>query len=214
MGFNAVIFNKPYDVITQFSPSGEGRTLANFRMPQGVYPCGRLDKDSEGLLLLINDGKLQNRLTDPKRGHPRTYLVQVEGIPEPEKIEKLREGVKLRDGVTRPCEAKFLTTEPDLPERKPPVRHRKNVPTSWLEMTLVEGKNRQVRRMTAAIGYPTLRLMRIRIGELTLEGLTPGQWRFLTKEEARKLRAAGFVYRKTKSKTKSFLNRRSKRKWS
>jgi 23S rRNA pseudouridine2457 synthase len=211
MGFNAVIFNKPYDVVTQFSASGDGRTLANFRMHQGVYPCGRLDKDSEGLLLLINDGKLQNRLTDPKRGHPRTYLVQVEGIPEPEQIEKLREGVKLKDGLTRPCEVKLLADEPDLPERKPPVRYRKNVPTSWLEMTLVEGKNRQVRRMTAAISHPTLRLMRVKIGTLTLEGLTPGQWRFLTKEEARKLRSAGFVYRKIKSKTKSFLNRRSKR---
>lgn len=213
MAFKAVLFNKPYDVVTQFSKSGDHRTLGDFRMPQGVYPCGRLDRDSEGLLLLINDGKLQNRLTDPKRGHPRTYLVEVEGVPDPERLETLRQGVKLKDGLTRPCEVNVLRRKPDLPARKPPVRYRKNIPTTWLEMTLTEGRNRQVRRMTAAISHPTLRLVRVKIGRLTLEGLEPGQWRFATHAERTGLRGAGFdpEYRPTVVAKRK--RRRSNQRW-
>lgn len=213
MGFNAVLFNKPYDVVTQFTAHGNSRSLANFRMPQGVYPCGRLDKDSEGLLLLINDGKLQHRLTDPERGHPRTYWVQVEGVPDIERLDKMRAGLKLKDGMTLPCELRLLRTPPELPPRKPPIRVRENVPTTWLEIILTEGRNRQVRRMTAAIGHPTLRLYRVAIGTLTLEGLEPGQWRFATKEECRRLRGvSGYVFRRsrTKSKGKSSRKRKSK----
>jgi len=144
-----------------------------------VYPVGRLDRDSEGLVLLTDDGALQHRLSDPKFEHPRTYWVQVEGIPSARAIENLAQGVIIQSYRTRPCKARLLEHDPDLPPRNPPIRFRKNVPTSWIEITLTEGRNRQVRRMTAAIGHPTLRLVRVAMGDWTLEGLKPGQWRDL-----------------------------------
>lgn len=173
-----VLFYKPYGVVSQFTSLAEHPSLAGFGLPKGVYPAGRLDFDSEGLLLLTADGVLQHRLTDPRFAHPRTYWVQVEKIPSPEGLRKLASGLRLKDGMTRPCVARRLEYEPPLPPRLPPIRERKNIPTSWLELTLTEGKNRQVRRMTAAIGHPTLRLARVRVGDYDLKGLAPGRWRY------------------------------------
>jgi 23S rRNA pseudouridine2457 synthase len=149
----------------------------------GVYPVGRLDRDSEGLLLLTDDGRLAHRLTDPKYGHPRTYLAQVERVPEAKAIEALRRGVVLSDGPTRPAEVDLLAEAPPLPERPVPIRFRKNVPTAWLRLVLREGRNRQVRRMTAAVGHPTLRLVRVAIGPILLGDLPPGHWRDLSPAE-------------------------------
>lgn len=179
-----ILFYKPYGVVTQFSLSREARTLADFGLPPRVYPAGRLDADSEGLLLLTDDGALQHFLTDPRHGHPRTYLIQVERIPSAEALERLRKGVFLKDGKTRLCKVKMLDSEPDLPPRNPPIRCRRTVPTAWLEMTLTEGRNRQIRRMGAVIGHPVLRLVRSKIGKLGLEGLSPGQWRIEPRSEA------------------------------
>lgn len=187
----AVLFNKPYGVVSQFSALAGHLTLAGFGLPKGLYPAGRLDHDSEGLLLLTSDGALQHLLTDPRHAHPRTYWAQVERVPGEEALSKLREGLRLKDGATRPCAARLLEAEPDLPPRVPPVRFRKNVPTAWLELTLTEGRNRQVRRMTAHVGHPTLRLVRARIGELTLAGLAPGAWRALAEAECRFYRPKG-----------------------
>ncbi len=174
---------KPYDVLTQFTDEAGRTTLKAFVPVPEVYPVGRLDRDSEGLLLLTDDGGLAHRLTDPRFGHPRTYLAQVEHVPSPEALEQLRRGVMLKDGPTRPAGARLLAEPPPLPDRPVPIRYRKNVPTAWLELVLTEGRNRQVRRMTAAVGFPTLRLVRVAIGEITLDGLTPGQWRDLNPAE-------------------------------
>jgi len=175
-----IAFNKPYGVLSQFS--GERQTLKDYIPVRDIYPAGRLDRDSEGLLLLTDDGALQHQLTDPRFGHPRTYWVQVEGVADEKALARLRAGVKIRDYRTRPAKVRLLAAEPALPPREPPVRFRKRVPTSWLEITLTEGRNRQVRRMTAAVGHPTLRLVRVRIGSLELK-LAPGGWRELSAAE-------------------------------
>jgi pseudouridine synthase len=180
---------KPYDVLSQFTDAVGRATLKSLVPIPGIYPVGRLDRDSEGLLLLTDDGRLAHRLTDPRYEHPRTYLVQVERIPDDEALERLRRGVELRDGPTRPAEVERLHEPPDLPERAVPIRFRKSVPTAWLKLTLREGRNRQVRRMTAAVGHPTLRLVRVAIGPVTLGELAPGQWRELSEPERRALEA-------------------------
>jgi 23S rRNA pseudouridine2457 synthase len=176
-----IAFNKPFGVLSQFTDRGsvEARaTLSDYIDLPGFYPAGRLDRDSEGLLLLTDDGKLQARIADPRFGKGKTYLVQVEGEPGEDAIGRLRRGVTLKDGPTRPAEVKRITP-PELWPRDPPVRFRKSVPDSWLRLTITEGRNRQVRRMTAAVGFPTLRLVRWRIGEWHLAGLAPGEWRFV-----------------------------------
>ncbi|THF64205.1 pseudouridine synthase [Pseudothauera rhizosphaerae] len=172
-----ILLNKPYGVLCQFTAEDGRQTLKDCVPVPGVYAAGRLDTDSEGLLLLTDDGTLQHRIADPRHKLPKTYLVQVEGEPDEAALAALRAGVDLGDFVTRPCEARRVA-EPDwLWPRDPPVRFRKTVPTSWLEIVLREGKNRQVRRMTAKVGHPTLRLLRVAIGPWLLEGLAPGQWR-------------------------------------
>lgn len=183
------IFYKPYGIICQFSDREGRNTLSHYGpFPPDVYSVGRLDADSEGLVLLTNDGKLKHFLLEPKYQHPRTYLVQVERVPTAETLNRLRSGVVIEKIKTLPTQVKLLTDEPILPERSVPIRFRKTVPTTWLEITLHEGRNRQVRKMTAAIGHPTLRLIRIRIGSLTLEGLKPGESRELTKQEIKSLK--------------------------
>ncbi len=175
-------FHKPYGVLSQFTPEPGSRwlTLANFNLPGKVYPLGRLDADSEGLLLLSDEPGLNSRLLHPRHGHRREYWVQVEGIPGTAALRRLEQGgLELGDHRTLPCRARVLAPAPSLPLREPPIRFRKNIPESWLSLELTEGKNRQVRRMTAAVGHPTLRLVRVRIGDLALDSLAPGTWREL-----------------------------------
>lgn len=176
-----VLFNKPYDILSQFTDSGtDGSprpTLSNYIDVPGVYPAGRLDRDSEGLMVLTDNGKLQAKISNPRFRSPKTYVAQVEGTPTDAQIAALRTGVELKDGPTRPAIVDMIDP-PDLWPRNPPVRYRKTVPDAWLRLTITEGRNRQVRRMTAHVGLPCLRLVRWSVGEWTLDGLSPGEWRF------------------------------------
>jgi 23S rRNA pseudouridine2457 synthase len=172
-----VLFNKPYGVLSQFTPEGRWQGLKDYLPIPRVYAAGRLDADSEGLLILTDDGSLQFRIADPQHKLPKTYWAQVEGTPDEPALGQLRRGVDLGDFMTRPCQAQTVEEPLGLWPRNPPVRFRKSTPTSWLELTIAEGKNRQIRRMTAKVGFPTLRLIRYAIGNWTLEGLMPGQWK-------------------------------------
>ncbi|MBA4150200.1 MAG: pseudouridine synthase [Verrucomicrobia bacterium] len=179
-----IAFNKPYGVLSQFSPDGSpNRPLAEFNFPKEVYPIGRLDADSEGLLLLSDEAELNQRLLHPTRGHQRIYWAQVERVPAADALKKMEQGIVIQDRKTLPCHAWLLEPQPEVPPRDPPIRFRKSVADCWIGLELVEGKNRQVRRMTAAIGHPTLRLMRVQIGKYTLDNLKPGAWKILTPGE-------------------------------
>jgi 23S rRNA pseudouridine2457 synthase len=179
-----IAFNKPYGVISQFTPDGSpNRALAEFRFPKNVYPIGRLDADSEGLLLLSDEAELNQRLLHPKQAHEREYWVQVERIPTAEALRALSKGVVVQGRHTLPCRAWLLEPQPEVPPREPPIRVRKTVADYWIAMELIEGKNRQVRRMTAAVGHPTLRLLRVRIGKFELAEIAPGKWKELSLTE-------------------------------
>nr|WP_252728099.1 pseudouridine synthase [Alteromonas sp. C1M14] len=169
------MFNKPFNVLTQFTDQAGRQTLKDYIPVPGVYAAGRLDRDSEGLLVLTDDGKLQHRLANPKQKTSKTYWVQVEGTPDAKALDALRHGVTLKDGLTRPAKVSVIET-PSVWPRTPPVRFRQHIPTTWLSITLTEGKNRQVRRMTAHVGYPTLRLIRYRIGSWTIDGIGNGEY--------------------------------------
>lgn len=171
-----VLFNKPYRVLTKFTDAEGRATLADYLAIPGVYPAGRLDYDSEGLLLLTDDGLLQHRISDPRHKMSKTYWVQVEGVPDDAALSQLRHGVRIQGERTLPAQARHMPAPP-VWEREPPIRVRQHIPTTWIEIVIREGRNRQVRRMTAAIGHPTLRLIRYAIGGWTLDGLAPGQWR-------------------------------------
>ncbi len=190
MAGRTIIFCKPYKVLSAFTDP-EGRpTVGDYVDVPGVYAAGRLDFDSEGLLLLTSDGKLAHKITHPRHKLPKRYLAQVENIPTENALQQLRAGVVVKGRRTRPAEVSLLPQDPDLFSRSQPIRYRKNIPTAWLELTLREGRKRQVRRMTAAVGHPTLRLIRVAIGSVTLGPLTPGQWRDLTEEELKSLWAS------------------------
>jgi 23S rRNA pseudouridine2457 synthase len=184
-----IAFHKPYGVLCQFTPDQPGqRTLAEFGFPKDVYPLGRLDLDSEGLLLLSDEPGMNERLLDPCNAHPRTYHVQVEGIPDHQAIARLCDGsLVIRGHRCLPCKASILAPRPDIPQRVPPIRVRKEIPDTWMSITLTEGKNRQVRRMTAAVGHPTLRLLRISMGNFSDPSLLPGQWKVIGESELRKI---------------------------
>ena len=181
-------FHKPYGVLSQFTPdTSANRTLAEFGFPKGVYPLGRLDADSEGLLLLTDEPRLNTQLLHPTRGHTRTYWSQVEGLPNEESLRPLTLGIQIQGYRSLPARARVLSPQPELPPREPPIRFRKSIPATWIELELVEGKNRQVRHMTAAVGFPTLRLIRRKIGTLDVSILAAGQWKELTLAERRQL---------------------------
>ncbi len=183
-----IAFNKPYGVLSQFTHDGSpNRPLAEFGFPKNVYPIGRLDADSEGLLLLSDEPQWNEKLLHPRHAHEREYWAQVEKIPTREALDRLQRGMIIQGHQTLPCRAWLLEPQPRIPPRNPPIRFRKSVPDCWIGLELVEGKNRQVRRMTAAIGHPTLRLMRVRIGNFWLGDLPPGQWRELMATEAKQI---------------------------
>ncbi len=185
-------FHKPFGVLSRFTPDGSPhRTLAGFGLPAAVYPIGRLDADSEGLLLLSDERVWHGRLLDPDRGHEREYWVQVERVPGPEALARLSAGVTIEGRRTRPAVARLFQSAPAFPPRDPPIRFRKNVPDAWISLSLREGRNRQVRRMTAAVGHPTLRLVRVRVGPLTLGALAPGEWRTVSGDERERLQSMG-----------------------
>lgn len=171
-----ILFNKPFNVLCQFTDKEGRKTLSDFIKVKYVYAAGRLDYDSEGLVLLTDDGKLQNKISDPENKLPKTYWVQVEGLPDEKSMEQIRKGVLLKDGLTKPAKVKLID-EPNIWERSSPIRVRKNIPTSWIELTITEGRNRQVRRMTAAVGHPTLRLIRYSIGEWNIDKLKNGEYK-------------------------------------
>jgi 23S rRNA pseudouridine2457 synthase len=178
-----ILFHKPYGVLSQFTPENGAPSLADFNLPRDVYAAGRLDKDSEGLLLMTDDGPLIERMLNPKSNKQKTYWVLVERIPSEQSLEAFRKGLKIQDYLTRPCEVKILAPQPEVPPRDPPVRFRKSVQDIWIEVKITEGKNRQVRKMTAAIGHPTLRLIRVKIASLELGNLKPGEWREISGKE-------------------------------
>jgi len=183
-----IAFNKPYGVLSQFTSDGSrNRTLGEFDFPKTVYPIGRLDADSEGLLLLSDEAELNERLLHPRNAHEREYWVQVERIPSSQALRNLEKGVVIQTRKTLPCVARLLDPQPEMPPREPPIRFRKTVPTCWLSLQLIEGKNRQVRKMTAAIGHPTVRLIRVRIGNFALADLPRGAWKELTDLEKRRV---------------------------
>lgn len=181
--FIYIAFNKPYGILSQFTSDNPAETLSVFNFPKDVYASGRLDKDSEGLLLLSNDGVFIEKLLNPKSDKEKTYWVQVENIPSEESMKKLSSGVMIENYKTLPCKVKILDPRPEIPERDPPVRFRKTIPTCWLEIILKEGKNRQVRRMTASIGHPTLRLIRVQVGKLKMDNLKSGEWVHVKKSD-------------------------------
>ncbi|MAZ01996.1 MAG: pseudouridine synthase [Sneathiella sp.] len=178
-----ILFNKPFGVLSQFTGEPGQRTLSEFSLPAHVYAAGRLDKDSEGLLLLSDDGPFIKRFLDPANNHERKYWAEVEGVPTRDAIEKLSHGVEFKGYLSKPCRARIVEPQPIVAKRDPPVRFRKSIPTCWIELVLTEGKNRQVRRMTATVGFPTLRLIRKRIGKLSLGDLAPGDWREIQKSD-------------------------------